>query len=142
MQADRPLGLSSVTALHLQLKRRAVYQTWAHQSSKSQNHLLIINLSLAPPASRALTAFWGSSVASSSGSGGESHSISENNGNMDIDSQKSNPAPLSLSMTLPRVVSSPKAPFDALPEELKVSTVPPNGNNKFGFSNYCLCCGL
>ena len=58
-QAAGSLDLSSVTALHLQLKRRAVYQTWAHQSSKSQNHLLIINLSLAPPASRALTAFLG-----------------------------------------------------------------------------------
>ena len=61
---------------------------------------------------------------------------------MDIDSQKSNPAPPVFAFDPSTGYFIPKGTFDALPEELKVSTVPPNGNNKFGFPNYCLCCGL
>ena len=97
---------------------------------------------MALPAGRALKAFLGSSVASSSGSGGKSHSISENNESMDVNSQKSNPAPSVFAFDPIKVCIIPKSTFDTLPEELKVSTVPPNGNNKFGFPNYCLCCGL
>ena len=95
---------------------------------------MITNLSLALPASKVLTAFLGSSVASSSGSGGESHSISEDNGNMDVDSQKSNPALPVFAFDPSKGCFVPKSSFGALPEELKVSTVSPNGNNKFWLS--------
>ena len=60
---------------------------------------------------------------------------------MDVDSQKPNPAPPIFACDPSKGCITPKNTFDALPEELKVSTVPPNGKNKFGFPNYCLCCG-
>ena len=67
--------------------------------------------------------------------------MGENNGSMDVDSQKSNPAPSVFAFDPSKGCFVPKSTFNTLPEELKVSTVPLNGNNNFGFPNYCLCCG-
>ena len=83
----------------------------------------------------------GDMAASSSSSSGESHSKSEKE-SMDIDPQKSSPAPPVFAFDPSTGCFIPKGTFDALPEELKVSTVSPNGKNKYGFPNYCLCCGL
>ena len=59
MQAAGSLDLSSVTALFLQLKRRAVHQTWAHQSSK-KSKLSVGNQSVInPPSWQGLDSFFG-----------------------------------------------------------------------------------
>ena len=60
---------------------------------------------------------------------------------MDIDPQKSSPTPPVFAFDPSTGCFIPKGTFDALPEELKVPTVSPNGKNKYGYPNYCLCCG-